>query len=519
MFVKFKILQSKIIHKTMLLMTVLIAGYIGAILIHAFPKINEVITNLKKMNVEDMQNSILLVSEMEYGNIKASNADILSLNQKKRYLIYNISKLLDYSKSGKLGESFVFNKNGKIIVSQNSSLTGINLKNQINPDIHKSLYDIFIEAQKGGGETKYFWNKQKDKDKFIYQKIVWIKYIPKLQWYVATTTYLKELEVMSRKLQRIVGTLGLISLLIAIIISFIFFKKLLQPILTLSNMANSAAKGDYSVRAEVKSNDEIGQLTKNFNVMIDTIEKNIKKEKKIMEQSRLAQMGEIMSMIAHQWRQPLGTINNAVINIKLVIFSKKYNLENSQERLKFACFLENKLNKIEEYVDFLSATIDDFRTFFKPDNKKELVQLTMPVIKALKMIEASMTVKNIKIIKNFKNNDRIFIYKNELIQVILNILKNSEDNFIEKNIPNPRVVITTEKILNKLRISISDNGGGVSEKIINQIFKPYFSTKTEKNGTGLGLYMSKVIIEEHHNGKINAKNVKNGITFEIILHQ
>ncbi len=645
--------KSKILHKTMLLMTILISGYIGAILIHAFPKINDKVISLEKINVNDMLNSIVIISKMNYDNIekfkqkeiktfqldlentlllpryilkffynkyqsgklsenKAKNLfyseinkqsfskgrnflifdkksrelisytgdnnvtisnqiksfikeqypenknnffielenkkninnldkkmiyisyfkpwDIyfgveksLNLNKeirdRKKRLLKKINKIMNVSNFGKLGTSFIFDENGKVIIYQNLTMKDINLKSIKNPNNGKSLYDTFIEVAKTKKELKYFWNKPNDKNNYSYEKILWIKYIPKLKWYVATTVYTDEFEVMSHKLQKIVATLGLMSLIIAVIISFVFFKKLLQPILTLSDMANSATNGDYSVRCKVESNDEIGQLSRNFNMMIETIEKNIKKEKKIMEQSRLAQMGEIMSMIAHQWRQPLGAISSAVINIKIKIQSKKYNFDDKKSTQMFLDLLDKKLNSISEYVQFLSTTVDDFRTFFKQDVSKEYVCLTVPLEKALQMIEVSMVNKNIQIKKDFQTNDKILIYKNELIQVVLNILKNSEDNFIEKKISNPCINISTKKKNNEYVISITDNGGGIREDILSKIFKPYFSTKLEKNGTGLGLYMSKVIIEEHHNGVLKAKNLDNGVCFEIILYK
>ena len=645
--------KSKILHKTMLLMTILISGYIGAILIHAFPKINDKVISLEKINVNDMLNSIVIISKMSYDNIekfkqkeiktfqldlentlllpryilkffydkyqsgklsekKAKNLFYSEINKqsfskgtnflifdkksrelisytgdnnvtisnqikscikeqypenknnffielenkkninkfdkkmiylsyfkpwdiyfgvekslnlskeirdRKKRLLKKINKIMNVSNFGKLGTSFIFDENGKVIIYQNLTMKDINLKSIKNPNNGKSLYDTFIEVAKTKKELKYFWNKPNDKNNYSYEKILWIKYIPKLKWYVATTVYTDEFEVMSHKLQKIVATLGLISLIIAVIISFVFFKKLLQPILTLSDMANSATNGDYSVRCKVESNDEIGQLSRNFNMMIETIEKNIKKEKKIMEQSRLAQMGEIMSMIAHQWRQPLGAISSAVINIKIKIQSKKYNFNDKKSTQMFLDLLDKKLNSISEYVQFLSTTVDDFRTFFKQDVSKEYVCLTVPLEKALQMIEISMVNKNIQIKKDFQTNDKILIYKNELIQVVLNILKNSEDNFIEKKISNPRINILTKKKNNEYIISITDNGGGIREDILSKIFKPYFSTKLEKNGTGLGLYMSKVIIEEHHNGVLKAKNLDNGVCFEIILYK
>ncbi|MFK5882712.1 MAG: cache domain-containing protein [Sulfurospirillum sp.] len=643
--------KSKILHKTMLLMTILISGYIGAILIHAFPKINSKVISLEKINVEDMLNSIIIISKMSYNNIEDFKKETLSsykrnlknitllpsyiiesyynkykngklsekeakllacneinnlkypinvnffilnnnckfishsnlkyknnkyltkqiidkirkkkevfieyshsdaksaynkrlvyikafkpwniyigsekpigyinkeVKKKEKNLLKQVNNIIGISNIGKLGTSFIFNKRGEVLVYQNSNMKNSNLKKIKNPKTGKSLYDIFLKVAKTKKELKYYWNKPNDKNNYIYEKILWIKYIPELKWYVATTVYMEEFEVMSHKLQKIVGSLGIMTLLIAIIISFVFFKKLLQPILTLSNMANSAIQGDYSVRSNVKANDEIGQLSKNFNMMIETIEKNIKKEKKIMEQSRLAQMGEIMSMIAHQWRQPLSSISSAVVNIQIKIHSKKYDFENKNDTLLFLNLLNKKLNSIEEYVQFLSTTVDDFRTFFKQDSNKKLVPLAIPINKALQMIETSMSNKNIQINKNFQANNEVLIYKNELIQVILNILKNSEDNFIEKNIPNPTVHITTKEEKNMNLISIVDNGGGIPDDILSKIFKPYFSTKVEKNGTGLGLYMSKVIIEEHHNGILRARNVENGINFEIILYK
>jgi len=257
------------------------------------------------------------------------------------------------------------------------------------------------------------------------------------------------------------------------------------------------------------------------------IQKNREKDKKLFEQSRLAQMGEMISMIAHQWRQPLGAISSTVMGIDTKIQSGKYNLDTLKNKNKFLDFIANKHKNINEHIKFLSETIDDFRNFFKPNKSMESSSLTVVIEKALYLMQVSLKNKNIKIIKEFKMNDKLFIYKNELIQVILNILKNSEDNFIDRNIKNREIRIRTDKISllkdykneNKLvcSIKISDNGGGIAEDIINSVFDPYFSTKNEKNGTGLGLYMSKMIIEEHHEGILRVENIDNGVCFEIIL--
>ncbi len=240
-------------------------------------------------------------------------------------------------------------------------------------------------------------------------------------------------------------------------------------------------------------------------------------DKFIQQQAKLAQMGEMMSMIAHQWRQPLASINSNIAGINNKLEAGKFNLCDKDSQKEFLDFLQKKHQRIIKYTQHLSDTIDVFRTFYKPDKEKRKESIILPIENTLKIIETSLINSDIKLIKKFNISENVLIYNNELIQVLSNILKNSKDNFIEKNIKNRIITIETEKKDNNIIIKISDNGGGIPPKIINKIFDPYFSTKDEKNGTGLGLYMSKTIIEKHHNGRLEVKNIKNGVCFEIIL--
>ena len=174
-------------------------------------------------------------------------------------------------------------------------------------------------------------------------------------------------------------------------------------------------------------------------------------------------------------------------------------------------------NNISKYSQYLSATINDFRDFFSPSTHKSLVPITKPLIQALNICKATMQESNTSIVKDFQITDKVNLHQNEISQVILSILKNCEDNFLEKNIKNAEIKISTFKNLGKNCITIQDNGGGISKNIIDKIFRPYFSTKIEKNGTGLGLYMSKIIIEKHHNGELHVKNTDKGAMFSIIF--
>ena len=247
------------------------------------------------------------------------------------------------------------------------------------------------------------------------------------------------------------------------------------------------------------------------------IEENIKKEKILQQQTRLAQMGEMISMIAHQWRQPLSAISSSITIMQIKLAKKKFKLDKKQEREKFLEFLENKHNNISSYLENLSETIDDFRNLFKPDREISKESLTKPIQSALSIVKSSMVNKGIRINTWFEIDTEINIYKNEIMQVILNILKNAEDNFAEKGIKNPKLDISTHKEGSYYIIKICDNGGGIPKDIMPKIFDPYFSTKDEKNGTGLGLYISKVIVEEHNKGVLEATNFKDGVCFAIKL--
>ncbi|QSZ43115.1 sensor histidine kinase [Sulfurimonas aquatica] len=247
---------------------------------------------------------------------------------------------------------------------------------------------------------------------------------------------------------------------------------------------------------------ELQNYTDQLNSKIEEeVEKNRKKDQHILNQSRLAQMGEMISMIAHQWRQPLSSIAAISATLSLDITMDKYRED----------FFQQRLNDIGELSKHLSSTIDDFRDFYKPNKKQALVTLDNVIQKALNIIGNSLENDNIRITSDYSSDIEISLFDNEIKQVLLNILKNSQDNFKEKNIEKARINISTKKNY----ISISDNGGGIADNILEKIFDPYFSTKCEKDGTGLGLYMSKMIIEEHHNAILNVFNQDNGVCFTI----
>jgi len=247
--------------------------------------------------------------------------------------------------------------------------------------------------------------------------------------------------------------------------------------------------------------------------LVKSIKENRQKDKQLMHNTRLAQMGEMISMIAHQWRQPLSSISVIAGNAKLKLQLGSFDYASKEGIEEQNRFIEDELNKIEKNVQNLSTTIADLRNFYKPNQESKIVILDELISKSLNVIKDTLLNNNIEIVEKYNSKEEIELYDSEMMHVILNLLKNSQENFKEKNIQNPKIVITTE---NK-SISIYDNGGGIEEEIKDKIFDPYFSTKDEKNGTGLGLYMSKVIVEDNHRGSLKANNIDDGICFKIEL--
>lgn len=232
-----------------------------------------------------------------------------------------------------------------------------------------------------------------------------------------------------------------------------------------------------------------------------------KKEKMLLTQSRLAAMGEITSMISHQWKQPLTKISAVLANLKLKIAMKNIE-ENTFNR---------KINEINNYVQYMSKTIDDFTGFLQQNKTKEYINLQDLIAQAKNIANPSLNFRELHInIEKTKLND-ILISRNLLLQVIVNIINNAKDALKQNEIKNPRIDISFKEDKNTQIIYIKDNAKGIDEKIKDKIFEPYFSTKKSLNGTGLGLYICKTIIEKNCNGIIEVSNIKDGCCFKIIL--
>jgi PAS domain S-box-containing protein len=232
-----------------------------------------------------------------------------------------------------------------------------------------------------------------------------------------------------------------------------------------------------------------------------------RKDELMLVQSRHAAMGEMISMIAHQWRQPISVIaldaNNMLVDIKLNDFS--------------AANAEKYAKDILHQTQHLSKTIDDFRNFFKPDKAISKVNMQDVLDETYHIIKDSLSNNTIELKKSYTSVSEVDAYPRELMQVFVNIINNSKDSLLANHRDNPFIEVKVYEDENYVITDICDNGVGIDEKIQAKIFDPYFTTKDEKTGTGLGLYMSKVIIEDHLHGKLETFNMDKGACFRVML--
>jgi len=231
------------------------------------------------------------------------------------------------------------------------------------------------------------------------------------------------------------------------------------------------------------------------NKIENEVSQNRQKDKILSEQSRFAALGEMIGNIAHQWRQPLSAISTATGNAKI---ENMLGITNKDS-------LDDTFNRIDEYTQYLSDTIDDFRNYFKKDKKKKAYYIDDILKTALSISKGSLN--DIRIIQDqvsFKI--KLIGYPSELMQVFINIFNNAKEVLDEKELAKKYLLISMSKTSTHVIIKIYDNAGGISKENLSSIFDPYFTTKHKSQGTGIGLYMSKEMIEKHMNGSLTASN-------------
>lgn len=390
------------------------------------------------------------------------------------------TKFLEKIKNIRFGDNgyiFVFNKEGTYLShfkKNKIGTNGFNIKDSKGRNFIKDLITFSIKNKEG--YYSYIASVKPNEKTKKREKISYLYYFEKWDWIIGAGFYLKELNsdiknkenALIKKHRDIINNILFISLSITLLLLIISF---------------------YASRIIAK---KFNLYKKNIK---KEIEKTIEKEKLLVQQSKMATMGEMIGNISHQWRQPLSTISTAATGSKI---QKEFGTLSDEE-------FNKAMDTINDSAQYLSETIEDFRNFFQPNKDKKSFNINKLFEKTLKLLASQFKNYNIKIIINIPDYEYTG-YENELLQVIINILKNARDELIKKEYDYKKLIFIDVKDENsKLIIKIKDNAGGIDIAIIDKIFQPYFTTKNDENGTGIGLYMSKQIIE-NMNGKIYVEN-------------
>lgn len=361
------------------------------------------------------------------------------------------------------------------------------------------LNDIKV---KGESFTQYVYKKFSSNQ--VRQKIAYFKLYPNWNWVIAVGVYTDDIEkdILKKKddLKNRVKTQ-----IIQTVFLFILFLSIgIVLTILLSEKIDDFFK-EYRAKVKAKS-DALIELNETLERRVtEELERNREQEQLLVQKSRLIALGEMISNIAHQWRQPLSELSSILMNIKFKHSMGKLDKES----------MDKKSKEAEIVLDYMSHTIDDFRNFFMPKKDKEEFFLIDAIKSVMTIISSALEYNNIKVEVNIDDDLKLNTYINEYEQVLLNIISNAKDVLIQNKIENPLIKIFAEKQSNHIILYIEDNAGGVQVNPKSKIFEPYFTTKNDSDGTGIGLYMSKLIIDKNMKGKLRVKNTNYGARFII----
>lgn len=393
---------------------------------------------------------------------------------------------------------FIYDINGTSLVNPKKELLGTNRYNVQSEDGQFNLRNMIqFSIENKEGFIRYNSTIKLNDSLTSNDKISFIKLYEDWNWIIGSGFYLEELNnnIKEKKEALILSNNKTINNIILIAIVVTFFMIIISFYLSKT----------------------INNIFLNYKKRIDLEVNNLlEKEKILIQQSKMATMGEMIASIAHQWKQPLSIISMS--NGLLKINSEIKDFSTPQD-------ITNAIKNIDHSVHNLSQTIDDFKNFFNPNKEKVVFSILDAFKDTFKLINSQFKNNDIEIIQNIKEIE-LLGYKNELLQVLINLLKNSKEELIKKpNSMKKYIFISVDKNENKIIIKIKDNADGIPSDIINKVFNAYFTTKEKCGGTGIGLYICKQIIETSMQGEISVSNVKYeyegqnyvGAEFEIIF--
>ena len=340
----------------------------------------------------------------------------------------------------------------------------------------------------------------------IRPKVSYFRLYPHWNWVIVAGAYLDGINdeivikkaFLKKKIQMEITSAVFLFIFFSIVASSfaIFFGKQIEKVLKNKND-----------QVQQKT-DELQQLNRELSQRVKTeVQKSREQEQLLIEKSKFIALGEMISNIAHQWRQPLSELSAIMMTIKI-----KHHIGKLDDLT-----MKKKNKDAEHLLEYMSKTIDDFREFFMPSREKKEFFVKEAIDSVMNIIGTTVKNKNISLHIEIPKDEKIYGHKNEFEQVILNIITNAKNILVSKNIINPKININLTSDDTFTYLSIIDNAGGFEIEPIDKIFQPYFTTREDSGGTGIGLYMSKLIIEKSMGGILMAKNYDSGAKFTIRL--
>ncbi|QKF58547.1 cache domain-containing protein [Aliarcobacter lanthieri] len=443
--------------------------------------------NIAKSNVND--------EILKHDAIQLLNNINFETNKSNYFFVYEIDNMEG-------GDDFA-----KMVVNPNRpDLVGTKISTNYEDADGKKFRDEFMSNIRENGESYSIYSYKKPDITSLQYKLSYFKYFDRFNWVIALGVYTDDIEskialkkvALENKIKKQINqniVLFLMFLTVAIVVLF-----------TISYKIDDILK-KYEEKVRKYAND-LETLNANLEKEIKTqIKESREKEQILIQKSKFIALGEMISNIAHQWRQPLSELSSIFMFIKF-----KYDLDALDKKT-----MQIKSNEATKVLEYMSQTIDDFRNFFLPKKDKEEFYLYKAINSVISIVASGLSNSNIVVEIDIKKDILLKTFLNEYQQVILNILKNAQDILIEKDIKNPIIKIYAKDNDHNTILFIEDNGGGILVEPKNKIFEPYFTTKDKSNGTGIGLYMSKIIVEKNMKGKLKVDNISFGARFSIYI--
>ena len=503
---------SKIIITTIIL--VILANTLLISLFYYKSKLTQYDITLKNMQLENIKKQELLL-KMDVNHIiemiefKYSDNQLKQNKTKLKVIQWLNNKKFDKNKNDYVFVYELLNKQGgdkfaRMVINPNRiDLIGKYLSTNYTDKKGFHFRKKFLQDinQKGDSFVTYTYKKT---DTLHEEKISYFKYYKPLNWIIAKGIYkddikkdlLTKKQILKQTIEENIQENILFFIIfsfIAVVIGYIIGIKIQNIILDKEKQVKSTTK------ALAILNRELDHKVK------DEIEKNKEQEDILMQKSKFIALGETISLIAHQWRQPISELGAIILNIKLHHKLNKLDVN----------MMNKKAYDAELLIEYMSKTIDDFRNFFKPDKMKSNFNIDESIQRVLHITQPILEEHNIKIIEEIDKSIMLNSYQNEFEQVLLNLISNAKDALINDNITNPIIFVNLSFDNKSIIIEIRDNANGIKAILKDKIFEPYFTTKDDANGTGIGLYMSKIIIEKNMSGKIRVTSSKKGSCFSI----